>query len=87
MLYLELGRLTEAERWLREARVIWEIGLPPTHWKTARVRGALGVCLLEKGAVEEAEPLLRGALETLRAKLGPGHPFTKTVAEGLPPLE
>ncbi|MGE0481950.1 MAG: tetratricopeptide repeat protein [Phycisphaerae bacterium] len=63
---------TDVEALLREALAIREVELPPDHWQTASARSLLGLALLRADRVDEAEPHLRAAAETLlRAAAAP----------------
>ena len=61
-----LGQSAEAERWFR-ASLERLLSFRPDDWEVARAKCELGGCLLERGAVDEAEPLLREGLRRLEA--------------------
>ncbi|ARA94176.1 hypothetical protein AWN76_014115 [Rhodothermaceae bacterium RA] len=67
----------EAMEMLQEALEIREAVLPPGHWQTAETRSALGACLMQQGRYEEAEPLLRQAVQILSERRGARHPVTQ----------
>jgi len=56
--YLESGRLTEAEKELKKSLRIREEILPGNNFKIWSVKGELGVCFLKQKRYEEAEDLL-----------------------------
>ncbi|MBL8566378.1 MAG: CHAT domain-containing protein [Hyphomicrobiaceae bacterium] len=62
MLYMTLGRLTEAERFNKRALSLLEEALGRDHMSVGRAAGNLGVLLNEAGRRSEAEPMLRRAL-------------------------
>lgn len=64
--YERLGQPAEAERWFR-ASLERLLSFRPDDWEVARAKSELGGCLLERGAVSEAEPLLREGLRRLEA--------------------
>lgn len=55
----------DIETLLREALAIREAELPPDHWQTCSARSLLGAVLLRADRLDEAEPLLVTAAETL----------------------
>lgn len=68
VLYLELGKLDEAERTNKRALALLEKALGRTHRSVGRAAGNLGVLLSESGRFKEAEPLLRRALAISEAQ-------------------
>lgn len=73
---LETGDTRGAERALRRALAIRRELLPATHWQVASAESALGRCLARTGRFVEAEPLVVGAYERLKADRGPRHERT-----------
>ena len=60
-----LGQPAEAERWFRASLERLRSFRPDEDWEVARAKSELGGCLLDRGAVEEAAPLVREGLRTL----------------------
>ncbi|MEM7205621.1 MAG: tetratricopeptide repeat protein [Planctomycetota bacterium] len=52
-------------------------------WRLARIRGEIGICLLERGEAQEARALLETALPVLESIYGPGHRRTTRVRQAL----
>jgi tetratricopeptide (TPR) repeat protein len=70
LLALQHARLdhpADAERWFRAALARYRASRPDTDWEVGRAKSELGGCLLARGAVVEAAPLLRDGLRTLQA--------------------
>ncbi len=64
--HVRLGRPEEAERWFRASLARLRTFRPEDDWEVARAKSELGGCLLARGAVREAEPLLREGLQALQ---------------------
>ena len=73
------GQCDRAETVLRDALAL----VPRDDFRVAPAEAALGVCLWQKGEVDEAERLLEQARGHLAARLGEDHPSVATVAERL----
>jgi TolB-like protein len=80
-------RPEEAAAVLEEAVRIREAVLPEGHWLIAETQSALGYSYLLQGRVQEAAPLLRVAVQTLRQKRGEAYPVTRRAQERLDQLE
>ena len=73
-----LGRAAEAEASLRDSLAVRSRSLPPNHWLIASSQSVLGDHLQRHTRrFAEAEPLLRGGYQGLKAALGPEDPRTK----------
>ncbi|MEO5821406.1 MAG: serine/threonine-protein kinase, partial [Vicinamibacteraceae bacterium] len=73
-----LGRAAEGEASLRDSLAVRSRSLPASHWLIASSRSLLGEHLVRYARrFAEAEPLLRGGYEGLRAALGPQDPRTR----------
>jgi tetratricopeptide (TPR) repeat protein len=74
LLRVEQGRAEEAEPILRQCvGLLEQLDLPAQHkWREYQVSSTLGYCLLTLGRFDEAEPLLLGGYEGLRANQGDG---------------
>ncbi len=57
--------------------------VPEKHWLHAAYSSLLGRCLTMQGKLDEAEPLLRQAVDVLRIKAGPAHRQTVTAETNL----
>jgi serine/threonine protein kinase/Tfp pilus assembly protein PilF len=79
----DCGSQQEGERLLRDALDIRRRILPPSHWHIGYTEALLGGCLENLHRFEEAEPLLLGGYETLRAKRGEGREETRDAASWL----
>jgi eukaryotic-like serine/threonine-protein kinase len=75
VVYGRQGRFGDAESALQRARDL----SPPGTVEYASVLGSLGGVLVQRGQADEAEPLLREALEICERLLGPDHPDTGNV--------
>jgi tetratricopeptide (TPR) repeat protein len=73
----QAGSPAAAEPRFREALAIRRAALPPGHPHTAVAESVLGECLALQQKRAEAQPLLDGAVQTLRARLGDDHPATR----------
>jgi non-specific serine/threonine protein kinase/serine/threonine-protein kinase len=80
------GDATGAERVARRALAILEPGLPAGHFATATAECRLGVSLARQSRHGEAEPLLEGSLERLRAWESTPERYLRECAEGLAEL-
>lgn len=78
-----LGRLDAAEASLREADRLRRANFPQGHFLTALTAGALGECLLDRGNVAEARPLLEESFKILTETQGESNPRTAKAAERL----
>src|SRR5262249_27427266 len=74
VLYLDQGKLDQAEPLLRRALAIREEALGAGHPDVATSLEALGWLSARQGKVAEAEPLLQRAISTYEAALGGDHP-------------
>jgi hypothetical protein len=73
------GRPADGERSLRESLAVRREALPAGHWLIASSQSILGEHLVRHPRrFAEAEPLLRGGYEGLRAALGASDPRTRT---------
>ncbi|TVQ32433.1 MAG: serine/threonine protein kinase [Phycisphaeraceae bacterium] len=74
---LRAGDAAGAEPLLREAAAMCsEIWIDQGAWRIARAQSALGECLAQMSHYDEAETLLRGALDTFRQTRGDSDPAT-----------
>ena len=73
-LYLEQGRLDEAEPWMQRGRETLERTLGAQHPATAQVIGSMARLRHAQGRFVEAETLLDSTLEALESILGEQHP-------------
>ena len=80
------GRLDLAEAYRRRALAVRERIHPPGHWRIDEARVALGACLVRAGRLAEAEPLVVGGYERLRAVRGPDAEETRAAAAHLEAL-
>ncbi len=74
-LFLEQGKLDEAEPWMQRGRETLERTLGAQHPATAQVIGNMARLRHAQGRFAEAEVLLDGALEALQSILGTQHPM------------
>ena len=65
--HVRAGDLGEAERWFRASLARLRGFRPESDWEVGRAKSELGGCLVDRGAAEEAAPLLRDGLRALRA--------------------
>lgn len=72
----DAGRLSEAERYLRESVEGKRRALGDDHPDTLSSINNLGILLKDQGKLSEAEPNLRDALEARRWVFGDNHPST-----------
>ncbi|MBL8755523.1 MAG: protein kinase [Planctomycetes bacterium] len=75
------GELAAGEELLRHAVVVRTQKLGADNPRTHIARSALGECLLARGAVAEAEPLLVAAETALAKAFGPEHRETRAARE------
>jgi tetratricopeptide (TPR) repeat protein/tRNA A-37 threonylcarbamoyl transferase component Bud32 len=73
----QAGSPAAAEPRFREALAIRRAALPPGHAHIAVAESLLGECLALQHRRAEAQPLLDGAAQALRAQLGDDHPATR----------
>jgi len=73
----QAGSPAAAESRFRDALAIRRAALPPGHPYAAVAESLLGECLALQRKPAEAQPLLDRAVQTLRARLGDGHPATR----------
>jgi Tetratricopeptide repeat len=71
-----LGKVTEAEKVLREAASLRAENLPKDHFMSALTNGALGECLTTQKRFAEAEPLLSESYQSLKLSQGEQNPRT-----------
>jgi hypothetical protein len=64
------GDLKGAESALRESLALREASMPSGHWQLATSRSVLGECLARQRRFAEAEPLVVGGYEALKAFRG-----------------
>lgn len=76
-LLVETGQLDEAEASYRQALTVFDEAYPADHWIHGHARSRLGECLTAMERFAEAEPLLLGGLELVRASLGKTHERTR----------
>jgi len=76
-LELEAGDLEAAHRHALAATEMARRILPAGHWQTAHCEGILGAALLARGESDEGRRLLAGAVATLEARFGAGHPMVR----------
>ena len=81
-LLVDRGRPEEAEPLLREALASRQASLQAGNWQIAEARSALGGSLSALGQ-PEADPLLQGALVTLRRREGDADPITARAIQRL----
>ncbi|MCZ6448265.1 MAG: tetratricopeptide repeat protein, partial [Alphaproteobacteria bacterium] len=74
LLYVTLGKYTEAERLHEQALTIWEKALGPDHPKVATALNNLAVLYNSQTRYGEAEPLYKRSLAIMEKALGPLHP-------------
>ncbi|MEX2271797.1 MAG: serine/threonine-protein kinase [Vicinamibacterales bacterium] len=74
---LGLGDGAGAERDIREGLMLRRAMMPPDHWLIANTESILGECLMVRGRVKEAEPLLVWSYQRLLANRGPAHERTR----------
>lgn len=80
---IEVGRATDAERYLRDAFAIRTAVYTEDDWRTAQAEAHLGRCLMQLGRHNEAESLLlRSYTVTLGAR-GDADPQTQTIRTAL----
>lgn len=83
MLYLDAGRLDEAEEHLRRS-YDWTLeNLGPNHIATAMGADKLACLHMSKGEYEPAEELLRFGIDRLNELVGPGHRYALRLNEHL----
>ena len=70
MLYLDQGKLADAEPLLKRALTIREKALGADHPDVATSLEALGWLYAKQGKLAEAEPLLKRAISTYESTLG-----------------
>ena len=74
VVHLTLGELDRAAEAQERAATLFAAGYGPHHPHTALARRRLGVVRLAQGCTDDAEALLRAALDDTIAGLGPGAP-------------
>jgi serine/threonine-protein kinase len=83
MIYSQTGKITEAEKLLREAVRIRGENVPETHFLRATANGALGEFLTTQARFVEAEPFLLGSYESLKKSQAENSPRTKLALQRL----
>ncbi|MFK7831335.1 MAG: tetratricopeptide repeat protein [Congregibacter sp.] len=74
------GQYRTALPFLRAALKIFDTKLPE-HWARGDVMWQLGLCLVETGRYEEAEPLILAGIESVENHWGPAHETTTNARE------
>jgi tetratricopeptide (TPR) repeat protein len=78
-LYLSMGRLKEAERYALDAMAILESNYGRSHVAIADGEALLGVIYLRTNRNEQADCVLRSALEIAEQRLNPTHPLVGAI--------
>ncbi|MEY2541772.1 MAG: eukaryotic-like serine/threonine-protein kinase [Verrucomicrobiota bacterium] len=83
LIYSRLGKAADAEKLLRQAVQIRASNMPVTHFLRAMTEGALGEFLSRQNDFPEAEPLLLGSYESLKASQAANSPRTRLALQRL----
>jgi hypothetical protein len=83
LIYSQLGKAADAEKLLRQAVQIRASNMPVTHFLRAMTEGALGEFLSRQNDFPEAEPLLLGSYESLKASQAANSPRTRLALQRL----
>jgi Tfp pilus assembly protein PilF len=85
-LYMDQGKLAEAEQMYRRALKGREKALGPDHTSTLGTVNNLGTLYVDQGKLAEAEQMYQRALDGYQRSSGSNHPNTILIAENLKEL-